>query len=244
MDRRGFFKTMLITPLLTPFLLASKTTESDSELYLITDDPQKFLPFILNELKNFGVSFGQKLALLKSCPFENELKKTLAHNGFKYVQNPIQADITLSFSHLQNKALSSFTFVKGGRIWDIRSRNLHSLWMEINKNNSPSSLLTTASFKNTQKAIPHGEFVSIYKDGRKIERISLKENTSRRFNTRGGEIVVKVKDRKAWVSESPCAQKICQYSPPVYLAGERIICAPSHFLLEIQGPRSIDTIIG
>jgi len=244
MDRRGFFKTILITPLLTPLLLSSKTTESNAELYLIADNPQKFLPFILKELKNFGVSFGQKFTLLTSCPFENELRKTLSYNGFKYVQNPIQADITLSFSHLQNKALSSFTFVKGGRIWDIRSRKLHSLWREINKNHSPSSLLTTASFKNTQKAILHGEFVSIYKDGRKIERISLKEDTSRWFNARGGKLVVKVKDRKAWISESSCAHKICLYSPPVYLAGERIICAPSHFLLEIQGPRSIDTIIG
>ncbi len=244
MDRREFFKTMLITPLLTPLLLSSKTTESNAELYLISDDPQKFLPFILNELKNFGVTFGKKFTLLNPCPFENEVKKILAHKGFKYVQNPVQADITLSFSHLQNKALSSFTFVKGGRIWDIRSRNLHSLWMEINKNHSPSSLLTTASFKNTHKPLPHGEFVSIYKDGSKIEQIPLKENTSRWFNIRGGEIVVKVKDGKAWISESPCAQKICLYSPPVFLAGERIICAPSHFLLEIQGPHSIDTIIG
>ena len=30
------------------------------------------------------------------------------------------------------------------------------------------------------------------------------------------------------------------FAPPVSLAGERIICAPNHFLLEIHGSRSID----
>ncbi len=34
------------------------------------------------------------------------------------------------------------------------------------------------------------------------------------------------------------------FTPPVFLAGERIICAPNHFLLEIHGSHSIDTVIG
>lgn len=34
------------------------------------------------------------------------------------------------------------------------------------------------------------------------------------------------------------------FTPPVFLAGERIICAANYFLLEIHGSHSIDTVIG
>ena len=89
-----------------------------------------------------------------------------------------------------------------------------------------------------------GEFVSVYQDGRKIAMISLGENVTKSFRARGGRITLRVKNGKAWVSESPCRHKICLHSPPVSIAGERIICAPNHFLLEIKGSPYIDTSIG
>jgi hypothetical protein len=104
--------------------------------------------------------------------------------------------------------------------------------------------LTLASFKKRKSGISAGEFVSIYKDGRRIEMFPLKESLSKSFRAGRDKITVRLEGGKAWVSESSCRHKICLSSPPVSLAGERIICAPNHFLLEIQGRHSIDTSIG
>ncbi len=244
MDRRDFFKKVIVTPLLTPLFLAEKKRKSDCEFHLIIDDLQVFLPLILEELHSYVPNKGHSFALLNSHPQENDLRRVLSQKGLIYAPKPIQADLTLSFSHLRQKTLPSFTLIREGKIWDIRSRKLYSLWREMNKNQRPSSCLTIASFKSRQSHPFSGEFVSVYKDGRKIEMISLGENFTKSYRARGGKITLRVKNGKAWVSESPCRHKICLYSPPVSLAGERIICAPNHFLLEIKGSHSIDTAIG
>jgi hypothetical protein len=140
--------------------------------------------------------------------------------------------------------LPSFTLIREGKIWDIRSRKLYSLWREMNKNQRRSSCLTIASFKSTPSHPLSGKYVSVYKEGSKIEMISLEENVTRSYRTRGGKITLRVKDGKAWVPESSCRHKICLHSPSVSFAGERIICVPNHFLLEIKGSRYIDTSIG
>jgi len=244
MERRDFFKKVIVTPLLTPLFLAAKKRESDCELHLITDDLQVFLPLILEELHNYVPNNGHSFALLNSHPQGNGLKRILSQRGLTYVQKAAQADLTLSFSHLREKTLPSFTLIREGRIWDIRSRKLYSLWREMNKYQRPSSCLTIASFKSRQSHPFSGESVSVYQDGRKIEMISLEKSVTKFYRARGGKITLRVKNGKAWVSESPCRHKICLHSPPVSIAGERIICAPNHFLLEIKGSPYIDTSIG
>jgi hypothetical protein len=154
------------------------------------------------------------------------------------------ANLTFSFSHLHHKASPSFTLVKKGRIWDIRSQKLYAHWRDMNTNHEPSSCLTTVSLKNNPNDHYEGEFVSIYKNGRKVETLSLKKNTTQTFRVQDGKVAARIEDGKVWVLESSCRHKICLYSPPVSLAGERIVCAPNHFLLEIQRSSSIDTIIG
>jgi len=244
MERRDFFKKVILTPLLTPLLLAARKGKSGCELYLITDNPEELFPLILEELHDYIPNCGHSFAFLNSHPKKNELRRILSHQDLTYVQKPTQAGLTLSFSLLHKKSLPSFTLVKEGRIWDIRSRKLYSLWIEMNKNHIPSSCLTIVSFKSRQSRSLSGEYVSVYKDGRKEEMISLEENITKSYRTKGGKITLRVEDRKTWISESPCRHKICLSSPPASLAGERIICAPNHFLLEIQGSRYINTSIG
>ena len=244
MDRRGFFKTILATPLITPLLLASKTKKKELELYLIADHPELFISSLLEELEQYTAGYGRNFTFLNPHPQESEMEQILSQKGWRYVQKPLQADLALSFSHLWQKALPSFTLVREGRICDIRSRKLYSIWRKMNESHNPSACLTIASFKNRQIKSFAGESVSIFKEGRKTKTISLKEDTSKSFRTNSGTIAVKIKDGKAWISGSSCPHKICLYSPPVSLAGERIICAPNHFLLEVQGSHSVDTIIG
>ncbi len=244
MERRDFFKTVLATPFLAQLLLASRTTKSGFDLYLISDEPVIFLPPLFDNLQEQISRYGKNFTFLNSYPEENDLRQTLLQKGWNHVQKSSRADLTLSFNHLHDKVFPSFTLVKEGKIWDIRPHKLYSLWKGMNENGMPSSFLTVASFKNRKFVLSSGEFVVVYKDGHKIERISLKKNLSKSYEALLGKINIYLEDGKAWVSESSCSHKVCVASPPVSLAGERIICAPNHFLLEIQGPHSVDTVIG
>lgn len=244
MERREFFKTVLATSLLGPLFLRAKKGKGDLELYLIGDEAEIFLPAILDELKKSGITSSEFFAFADFHPGEDSLRRALLRGGWKHVLSPLQADLTLSFCHLRHKALPSFTVIKEGKIWDARAQRLYSLWKEMNEKYKPSSCMTIASFQKRKPSLSPGEIVSISSDGRVIERFSLKKNFSRSFKTKRGKVEVRVEDARAWVSDSSCRHKICLYSSPVSLAGERIICAPNHFLLEIQGVRSVDTVIG
>jgi len=244
MERRDFFKTVLATPLLAQLLLASRTTKSDFDLYLISDEPVKFLPPLFDNLQEQTSGYGKNFAFLNSHPEENDLRKTLLQKGWNHVQKSSQADLTLSFNHLHDKISPSFTLVKEGGIWDIRPHKLYSLWKDMNENGTASSFLTVASFRSRKTVLSSGEFVDVFKDGHRIDRISLKKNLSKSYQALSGKINVCLENRRAWVSESSCSHRVCVASPPVSLAGERIICAPNHFLLEVQGPHSVDTVIG
>jgi hypothetical protein len=244
MDRRDFFKIMLATPVLTPIILSSKKTRNDLELFLISEEPQMFLPLLLQQIQEYSPNEGPTFTFLNPHPRENGLKKILSEKGWRFVQEPTTAHLTLSFSHLLNKALPSFTLVRKGRIWDIRSQKFYSLWQEMNGNHEPSSCLTIATFTKTTPVQNAGQFVSMYRNGQKIRTISLEKNMGQSFKTRGGRITAQIENGKVWVTESSCRHKICLYSPPVSLPGERIICAPGQFLLKIERSSSIDTVIG
>jgi len=244
MDRRNFFKSIFLVPSLTPILLAKSSQKGGFELYLISDFPQLVISRILRELQKFGLTQGQKYSFPNSHPNEEGLRNALDQTGWRCAAMPSRADFKLSFSFLRKKALPSFTFIKNGKIWDIRSRELLPLWKEMNKNGTPSSFLTIVSFKNKQSSLHPGSVADVLIGGHRAERISLKKNFSKLFRTQNGNIAVMVKGGKAWVSDSSCRHKICVYSSPVSISGERIICAPNHFLLAIKGPHSIDTSIG
>lgn len=243
MDRRGFFKTIFFTSLFSPVFLSSKSAKKNLQLYLIADSPQMFLSIILRELQKHGLIYGPNFNFLNFHPEEKALKKVLAQKGWRSVSEASPADLSLSFSPLSQKTLPSFALIKGGSVCDIRSRKLSALWHEMNSS-SPSSILTIVSFKEKNPALFPGSFASIYIDGHKADRVSLKKNLFKSFRTKRGNIAVVVQNGKAWVAESSCPRKICLFTPPVSLAGERIICAPNHFLIEAQSSHSIDTVIG
>ena len=244
MDRRGFLKTIFFTQLTIPLLLSSQSIKRGLQLYVIADSPQLFLPSLLRELQNYGLISGHAFTLLNSHPEERNIKRILAQKGWSFVSKYPQASLSLSFSLLLQQAFPSFTLIKNGRVWDIRSKRLYSLWKEMFNYHSPSFWLTTVSFKSERIDPSPGSFVSLYLDGQKVEKLSLKYDFFKSFKKKKGNISVVFENGKAWVSESSCPHKICLFSPPVSLAGERIICAPNHFLLEVQRSHSIDTIIG
>ena len=68
MERRDFFKKVIITPFLTPLFLSAKKRKSDCELQLITDDIQVFFPLVLEELHGYVPNSRRSFAILNSHP--------------------------------------------------------------------------------------------------------------------------------------------------------------------------------
>jgi len=243
MDRRDFFRTVIVTPLLTPFLLASKSSTSD-EVLLISDKPQIILPVLLEELGKWKSLSGKTVTFSNEHPQKKVLIQTFERKGWVHVSPSSQSDLSLSFHLLQHPTPASFTLVSSGEILDIRSHRLRSLWQEINANQPLSSCLTSASLRTHPGTLAAGETVRIYRDGWRTDELSLKRDRVRSFQTRQGTITVRIQGGEVWIPESSCRHKICCLTPPISYAGERIVCAPNHFLVEICGPGRVDTVIG
>lgn len=243
MDRRDFFKTFLITPFLSPFLFRFKPPDQTSRLYLITDTPQFYLPLLLQELYKTGFVFGRRFSLHNSFPFDKDLSDSLVQKGWKFVPPSSLTDFSLLFDRLHRRAFPSFALVKKGRILDVRTKNLGYLWTQMSRSCRFSSLLTVVSF-NEKPSLYKGKFISVYQNGHKIDTLCLDRTVLKPYITAKGPIMVRIEDGRAGVFESSCPQKICCFSHPISLAGERIICAPNHFLLEVESTPLVDTAIG
>lgn len=243
MDRRRFFQTLLSTPILTPLLLASQTRESDREVYLISDMPHTHLPVLTKELFRTPKEEPGSFSFCDPSPYTNKLRQSLSLNGWQFVPHPSEADLNISFRTLSQPARPSFTLVKDGRIWDVRSWSLRSLWQEMASNSATSNLLTIASLKRKGSKRASGEIVTVFLNGHRKETLSLKENSQKSYHSHAGRITVQITDGSARIIESTCRHRICFYSQPISMPGERIICVPNHFFLEVQGG-GIDTVIG
>jgi hypothetical protein len=244
MDRRDFFKTIFATPVFAPFLLSSQGSANDS-LFLITDNPEAFLPAILQQARIRDRSFGQSFAVLDHHPRKTALSHALEEAGWTKASSIQTADLALSFRPLQHPSPPSFTAVKAGKILDIRTKGLFSLWKEMNGKHASSSCLTIATLQTENKSGRPGKSVHIYHGGHLLEETPLKKDRVLTLRGDRGHITVNIEQGKAFVSSSSCRHKICCSAPPVFVSGERIVCAPNHFLLEVRGGRGlVDTIIG
>jgi len=114
----------------------------------------------------------------------------------------------------------------------------------MNETFPPSSCLTVATLRARKSSRSPGTSVRIYQNGHLVDEASLNKDRIRTFSADKGKITVKIERGKAFIPSSSCRHKICCSVPPVDLVADRIVCAPNHFLLEVRGSGSIDTIIG
>jgi len=244
MDRRDFCKTFMFLPLLSPTFDVSKKKQGAFELLLITSSPHRFITPVLKEIQKNGFLQGRHFTAINFHPQKEELIKVLSQNRWSQVQNPSQADLVFTFGRLLKPVPGSFTVIRGRKVLDIRLKRLLSLWQEMNKNQRPSCWLTAVSSPKRKPKLYRGSEASVYTDGQKVETLSLKKDCSKSFTTTRGQVNLLVEGGKARVVDSSCPQKICLHTPPIALEGERIICVPNHFLLEIKTHGSVDTVIG
>ena len=243
MDRRDFLKTMLGTPLFAPLILHSPCPAND-ELFLISDNPQAHLLSILKHMGSWYTAGRGKYTILDGHPRKNALSDVLEASRWTQASSLQSAGLIVSFRPLRHPAPPSFALVRKGRILDIRKKELYSLWMEMNGKNPTSSCMTIASLQVRQPSHVPGTFVRVFQDGHVVGTFSVKKRRIKTFETEGGKVTIKIEQGTASILSSSCRNKICCSALPVSSPGERIVCAPNHFLLEMGGPGSIDTIIG
>jgi len=95
MDRRDFFKTVFATPLLTPFLLGSPSSAND-ELLLISDNPEIFLPSLLEKMENQEKTSRRSYSVSNFHPRNDALSRTLKSSGWAKASPDHPADLLLS----------------------------------------------------------------------------------------------------------------------------------------------------
>lgn len=239
MDRRDFLHTLLAAPLLAPYIQASQKNLRKYEFYMITDHPERWLDFVFAEIKPH--SSPVKFVFSNPHPSERKIRNHLVEKGWEQVDDPSRAVISLSGSRLNQTAAPSFTLVENGIVRDIRKSRLYSMWKSFQAQN-PSRQMTVISFV-PEHPYP-GKWAVITRNGHKIDSFPLNQSVTKTYPADGGRITVKARQGKAWVADSSCRRKICRHAAPVFLAGERIICAPNSFMLEIKGREGVDTVIG
>lgn len=238
MDRRDFLRLFLIAPLFPKLLSASPPS---SELFILSDTPQLVIPGLLAFLP-LSPSPRPSFAFLRPHPEIFSLQQALSRSGWSFRSETAAADVLLSSFILRSPSSPSFTLVQSGRIRDIRGSSLQALWRAMQAS-KPSSLLTMVSFPGPLITSSARAGI-VYQRGKEAARFPLYRRLAQTFEDADGALTVRVEGGRAWVSESSCAHQICRHSPPIMQPGERIICAPNHFLLTVTAPHGIDTSIG
>jgi hypothetical protein len=246
MDRRRFLKTVLSSSLIVPLAAASKSgsPSSGGALYVISDSPHVLLPDLLAGLEPLGGWGSRTCALSGSHPFAEKVREALAAKGWRLAAGDSVADVRLSFAPLGRACAPSFTLVRNGRVVDVRENRLRTLWKEISETGPRSSVLTVAAFRPTARALPRGAGVAVYLNGIKKDAFDLTRNRTKTFESAGGFVTVAVEGGSVRVVDSSCRHKVCAGSGAVAGSGERIICAPNRFFLEVEGRNRVDAVIG
>lgn len=242
MDRRTFFKTMLTTSLTAPWFLAAKKSSTAVELYLISDTPEEILPRLLLGLNQLGFFQGKNFALSQAHPRQEALTLTLKAQGWR-LSSPEKAELRVGFGLLHAAARPSFTLIQDGRIRDLRSASLYSLWKQM-QSLPPVRVLTTLTANARFPSPEPGQTVAVRVRGQVVERLPLARNIRRTIDTGSGRISFFVENGHVRVADSTCRHQVCVASAAISSAGERIICAPNQFIVEVEGRRWVDTIIG
>jgi len=242
MDRRVFLKTVLSSSAVLPLsaALGRGMPVPENAWYVLTDFPQDVLPLLLSETG----SPGRRVAFAGSHPLAEKVESALLSQGWTTTAAGGKTDVLLSFASLDSVCTPSFTLIQNGGVVDIRRSRLFSLWKDMSLTGRQSSVLTVARLSPRRPVSGRGSRAAVYIDGKKKETLDLSREAGRTYESAGGFVAVSVIDGRASVSDSSCRQKICLCSSAVSAAGERIICAPNRFYLEVEGRGRVDTVIG
>ena len=87
-----------------------------------------------------------------------------------------------------------------------------------------------------------GDWAVVSVDGEVVARYSLSEDGEYALN--GGTNLLIIRNKEAYVADADCPDKLCEKSGRISRVGERIVCLPNRVMIEIDGERNGDEIIG
>jgi hypothetical protein len=78
--------------------------------------------------------------------------------------------------------------------------------------------------------------VEVYSESKLVETINLSVmEFDKVYKNKYGKNVVYIKNGKAYMKDADCRDQICVNSNPIDEHGERIVCLPNQFWIEIKG---------
>ncbi|MFQ6038991.1 MAG: NusG domain II-containing protein, partial [Candidatus Aminicenantales bacterium] len=89
-----------------------------------------------------------------------------------------------------------------------------------------------------------GTGIRVYREGRLLETLRLQEDREKSYRVRGGVIVLRIQLSQARIISASCRHQVCVSTAPISWSGERILCAPNHFMIAALGSSPVDTVIG
>lgn len=88
-----------------------------------------------------------------------------------------------------------------------------------------------------------GNTVTVEKDGKIIETLSLDKDCEKKYDFDGETNTLVIKDGKATVTEANCPDEICANHKPINRSGESIICLPHKLVITVTNDKSSDNEI-
>lgn len=83
-----------------------------------------------------------------------------------------------------------------------------------------------------------GNTVTVEKDGKIIDTLSLDEDFEKQYEFDGETNTLVIKDGKATITEANCPDEICVNHKPINKSGESIICLPHKLVVTVRNDKS------
>ncbi|MCR5629214.1 NusG domain II-containing protein [Eubacterium sp.] len=79
-----------------------------------------------------------------------------------------------------------------------------------------------------------GEKVSVRVDGKEIARYELSEDREVVIDGyNGGVNTLIIKDKKAYIKDADCPDKLCEHQGKIHMVGQSLVCLPHRVVVEI-----------
>ncbi len=107
-------------------------------------------------------------------------------------------------------------------------------------------VLTLSGFWLTHLLRDRGVYADIMVENRHVATLDLLQDRELTVQGQLGPVSIKIHDGKVSVISSPCRQKICEKTGPVFRAGDIIVCLPSKLVIQIRSKnsRNLDAVTG
>ncbi len=104
-------------------------------------------------------------------------------------------------------------------------------------------ILAIGGYVITGSLKEYGAFVSVSVDGHEVKRLSLYEDIEYEIEGIGGYNLLVIDDKRAYLSDADCPDKLCVKSGSISRSGESIICLPHKGVVEVYGGSDSDVDI-